>query len=95
MLQEANHILSKRRREKNTRLREGGPLTAEEAYELLDEREIHAQLVNDMSGEQGEVITDTGAPVTVRRCGVCRTPGHNARSCPNRVEIVGTPVPDS
>jgi hypothetical protein len=84
-LQEANHILSKRRREKNTRLREGGPLTADEAYELLDEREIHAQLVNDMSGGGGS--EEAEATVVVRRCGTCRTPGHNARSCPSRVEL--------
>jgi hypothetical protein len=84
-LQEANHILSKRRREKNTRLREGGPLTAEEAYEILDEREIQAQLVNDMSGGGG--LEEAEATVIVRRCGICRTPGHNARSCPSRVEL--------
>jgi hypothetical protein len=78
-LQQANMLLSKRRRAKRTRLQDGGPLTVDEAYDLLDQRDIGEQLRRDMvsNGEPGQRVT-----ATERRCGKCRNTGHNARTCP-------------
>jgi hypothetical protein len=52
-LQTASTVLSKRRRAKRTRLQDGGPLTAGQAYDLLDQREIEEQLQQEVSGSGG------------------------------------------
>ena len=41
-LQQANEALSKRRRAKKTRLRQGGSLTQQEAEDLQDDRDVGA-----------------------------------------------------
>jgi hypothetical protein len=82
-LQTANTLLSKRRRAKRTRLQDGGPLTAGQAYDLLDQREIEEQLQQEVlgSGEPRQRAT-----ATERRCGRCRNTGHNARTCTMALE---------
>ena len=77
-LQQANTLLSKRRRAKRTRLKDGGPLTVDEAYGVLDQRDVGEQLRQDMAsnGEAGERVM-----ATERRCGKSRNTGHNARTC--------------
>jgi hypothetical protein len=78
-LQQANTLLSKRRKAKRTRLQDGGPLTVNEAYDILDQRDISEQLQQDMvsNSEPGQRATATD-----RRCGKCRNTGHNVRTCP-------------
>ena len=79
-LENANRTLSKRRRVKKTRLREGGTLTIEDAKDLIDQKEIVQQLDGEMRASSGRTNrSDTAA----RRCGNCRATGHNARTCTN------------
>jgi hypothetical protein len=83
-LREANEALSKRRRAKRTRLQDSGPLTGEEASQLLVEKGVVEQEGRDEgAGEGSSKRRKTGA----RLCGICRKPGHNARTCPEAVDV--------
>ncbi|PQM43524.1 hypothetical protein VC83_09651 [Pseudogymnoascus destructans] len=46
-LRAANEALSKRRRAKNNRIREGGALTVEDAYDILSQQEVDEQVRRD------------------------------------------------
>jgi hypothetical protein len=77
-LREANELLSKRRRAKKTRLRNGGSLSIQEAEDLRDEIEIQVQVKREIRASSGrKPRTETHA----RRCGNCGETGHNARTC--------------
>lgn len=79
-LENSNRTLSKRRRVKKTRLREGGTLTIEDAKDLIDQREIVQQLDGEMRTSSGRTKRSETA---ARRCGNCHATGHNARTCTN------------
>jgi hypothetical protein len=87
-LEKANHTLSKRRREKKTRIRQGGSLTVREATELLNGREAGGQLSEEMHTITGQVVP---AERKERRCGNCGNPGHNVRTCQEDVESSSEP----
>ena len=78
LLQKANVALSKRRRAKKTRLRQGGAITARDAQKELEQRNIGEQLKKEGSGNGGH---GEGQRRGQRRCGICGKPGHNARTC--------------
>ena len=90
-LRTANEALSKRRRAKNTRLRLGGSLTVQEATDIIDQRAIDGQLVEE-SGRAGR--RSRGSEAKVRCCGRCGKPGHNIRTCPEAVEDSDTSIED-
>jgi hypothetical protein len=77
-LRKANEALSKRRRAKKTRIRQGGSLTAGEANDLLAEKEIDNQLEQEMRRNGYAIGRGMGGK---RRCGKCGNTGHNARTC--------------
>ncbi len=83
-LENANRTLSKRRRQKKTRIRQGGSLNVRDAQTLLPQN-----VVVEQSHE--EVRTDDGrkqrVESTARRCGTCGKPGHNARTCQEDVIV--------
>jgi hypothetical protein len=82
-LRAANESLSKRRRTKKQRLRQGGSLSVEDAQNLLGQREVEVQIKEETragSGRKPRVET------RARRCGACGEPGHNARTCQLVVE---------
>jgi len=83
-MQKANEALSKRRRAKKTRVRQGGALTAEDAHNLLVQKEAEKQAERDRRGNGGG---DGERPATVRRCSNCGKPGHNARACQVEAEM--------
>ncbi|KFY24886.1 hypothetical protein V493_04968 [Pseudogymnoascus sp. VKM F-4281 (FW-2241)] len=83
-LRKANEALSKRRRAKKNRIRQGGALTIEDAHDILAQEEVDAQIQRD--GCSRGVGKNEGQP-TVRRCGTCSKTGHNARTCQEVVEI--------
>ena len=77
-LRTANEALSKRRRAKKTRIRQGGVLTIEDAHDILSQTKVDEQIRRDRrqgGGNQGD-----GNSV-VRRCGTCGEAGHNSRTC--------------
>jgi hypothetical protein len=77
-LRQANKILSRRRRQKRTRLQKGGAITVQEASQVIDQMDVDTQVVveSSRSGGRGRSV---GAGV--RRCGICGETGHNARTC--------------
>ncbi|KAJ0126537.1 Frequency clock protein [Fusarium oxysporum f. sp. albedinis] len=77
-LEQANEILSRRRRAKRTRLQKGGVMTVEEGRQVIDQTDVDAQAVAgpSRSGGQGEP-----ARMKERHCGACGKTGHNARTC--------------
>ena len=83
-LREANATLSKRRRAKKVRLQDSGVLTVDEAGVLMAQKGVVAE---------GEEENPSEGRCTKRRktgskaCGICRKSGHNARTCPEGVDI--------
>lgn len=83
-LRTANEALSKRRRAKKTRIRQGGVLTIKDAHDILSQTEVKEQIRRDRrsgGGNQGD-----GNP-TVRHCGTCGETGHNSRTCQDIITI--------
>jgi hypothetical protein len=85
-LEQANKILSRRRRSKRTRLQKGGAMTVQEASQVIDQMDVDAQVVAESSrnGARGRSERPGG-----RRCGVCGKAGHNARTCQVVIEASG------
>jgi hypothetical protein len=90
-LREANEILSRRRREKKKRLRNGGSMTIEEGQASIDQMDVDTQVVAESSRQGGRARS---AQPRARRCGVCGKPGHNARTCKVEVEASGQEYSD-
>jgi hypothetical protein len=82
-LRKANEALSKRRRAKKTRIRQGGALTVGEAHDILAQKEVDEQIRRDK--RSGEAFSKEGQ-LSIRHCGVCGKTGHNARTCQEVVE---------
>jgi hypothetical protein len=85
-LREANTILSRRRREKKKRLRNGGIMTVEEGQASIDQMDVNTQIVAESSRRGGR---GRSAQLRERCCGVCGKPGHNARTCKAEIEVSG------
>jgi hypothetical protein len=83
-LREANEALSKRRRARKTRVRQRGVLTAEDARDVLAQKEVEEQAVREMRENRSRT---KARPATTRRCGACGKPGHNTRTCQVDVEM--------
>ena len=82
-LRTANKTLSKRRRAKKTRLRQGGLLSFQDAQDLIDQRGVVQQIeteTRENNGWRKRVETKE------RRCGRCGNIGHNARTCQEDVD---------
>jgi hypothetical protein len=89
-LEKANEALSKRRRAKRTRLQDSGPLTGEEASQLLVEKGIVEQEGHDEGAGEG---LSKRHKTSARHCGICGKAGHNARTCPEAKDISSLLVP--
>jgi len=77
-LRTANEALSKRRRAKKTRVQQGGVLTIKEGSDILARKDAMKEVeANTRVLREG---LNTGPPST-KRCGFCKKPGHNARTC--------------
>lgn len=83
-LRKANEVLSKRRRAKKNRIRLGGSLTVQDAYDLLDQKDLDEQIKKEERQSRGLGGQAHRGP---RRCGICGKPGHNARTCQKAEEI--------
>jgi len=91
-LRKANKELSKRRRAKKTRMRLGGSLTVQEAQDLLDQKAVGKQLVQETRQNSGGA---GGSRTKIRYCGVYGKPGHNARTYKEAAESSDSSVSDS
>ena len=83
-LRKVNEALSKRRRAKKTRLREGGALRIEDARDIIARREAEEQVRRDKRSGEGN---QSEGQSTTRRCGTCGKTGHNARTCKEDVDM--------
>jgi hypothetical protein len=83
-LRAANEALSKRRRAKKARVRQGGALTVEDAQDILTQKDVDEQVRRDVREARGS--RKEGQP-SGRRCRICEKPGHNARTCQKAVDI--------
>jgi len=82
-LRTANKALSKRRRARKTRIRQGGSLNFGDAQNLIDQKDMDRQIereTREKGGRRKRVETRE------RRCGRCGNPGHNARTCQEDVD---------
>ncbi len=77
-LRKANKALSKRRRAKKTRVRQGGALTIEDAQDVLAQKEAEEQARRDKRSKGGR---QNKGQSSGRRCGTCGKTGYNARTC--------------
>jgi hypothetical protein len=82
-LRQANEELSKRRRAKKTRLRQGGSLSVQEAQALQDEMDVARQVEQEIRASSSRKPRQE---TRARHCGNCNEPGHNARTCQTIVE---------
>ena len=83
-LQLAMELLSKRRRAKKIRLRNGGSLSVQEAEDRIAEIKVDVQVKDEARSEGGR---KPRTEVRARRCGNCGEAGHNARTCQIVIEI--------
>jgi hypothetical protein len=77
-LEEANSTLSKRRRAKKTRIRNGGTLSTEEAKDLIEQRALKDQLRSEKRQKRAQ---KQGPSRATRRCRNCRGLGHTSNNC--------------
>ena len=83
-LREANTTLSKRRRARKSRLRQGGSMTIAEGQALQDQKDVAQQVKQDVHQSNGrKALHETKGG----RCSMCGKPGHNARTCQILVKI--------
>jgi hypothetical protein len=83
-LRQANEALSKRRRAKKNRIRQGGTLTVEDAHDIISQTEVDEQIRRDEHVRGGQRKERKS---TVRCCSICRKPGHNAQTCQEVVDV--------
>jgi hypothetical protein len=91
ILRQANETLSKRRRAKKSRLRNGGKMTVDEGRELINQKDVNAQVVAESSRS-----SDQGGSARSKesRCGTCGKTGHNTRTCRIVVAMSGEEYSD-
>jgi hypothetical protein len=83
-LRKANEALSKRRRAKKTRVRQGGTLTIEDAQDVLAQKEAEEQARRDKRYKRDRQNEEQSSR---RRCGTCGKTGHNARTCQEVIDV--------
>jgi hypothetical protein len=83
-LRKANEALSKRRRAKKTRVRQGGALTIEDAQDVLAQKEAEEQARRDKRAKGGR---QNEGQSSRRRCGTCGKTGHNTRTCQEVIDV--------
>jgi hypothetical protein len=82
-LRESNETLSKRRRARKTRIRQGGSMTIAEGQALQDQKDVEQQVQQEIRQTRGR---KPRVETKARRCGTCGKSGHNARTCQITVE---------
>ena len=83
-LEQENRIIGRRRRGKSTRLQRGGPLTIEEASQVIDQMDVDMQVAAESSRSGGR--RRSKGP-RVSHCSKCGKAGHNARTCQEVIEV--------
>lgn len=79
----SNEGLSKRQRAKKTRVRLIGSLIIQDAEDLLAQKDVDEQVMQENRQRSGRV---RGARTKAPCCSVCGKPGHNTRTCKEGAE---------
>ncbi|ESZ91346.1 hypothetical protein SBOR_8287 [Sclerotinia borealis F-4128] len=82
-LRKANEALSKRRRAKKSRIRQGGTLSIQDGCDIILQTDVDNQIRRDECFKRG---SSNGEQSTLRRCGSCGKTGHNIRTCQEDLE---------
>jgi hypothetical protein len=80
-LQVANEQKKRRERKHKRRIMQGGSLSVQEGEDILHSAEVEAQVRTEVASESSRQVGSTGRQ---KRCGICGTIGHNARTCERR-----------
>jgi hypothetical protein len=83
-LRAANEALSKRRRAKKARIRQGGALIVEDAQDILAQEDVDEQVRRDIRTAGG---SRKEGQLSGRHCRICGKAGHNARTCQKAIDI--------
>jgi hypothetical protein len=83
-LESANEALSKRQKAKKSRIRAGGPLNIYDAIDIITDKDVQEQLIEEIRVGGGR---PKRAPAGPRHCSTCGKTGHNARTCQEDVEM--------
>lgn len=83
-LRAANEALSKHRRAKKARIRQGGALTVDSGLDIITQRDVDEQVRRDIRAERGN---QKEGQLIGRRCGTCGKAGHNARTCQADIDM--------
>ena len=88
ILREANQALSRRRRAKKTRVRQGGALTIQEAQDILVYKDAEEQVRRDKHLERG---TQKEGQLPEQHCRTCGKSGYNMCTYEEIVIVLGSP----
>ena len=86
-LRSANEALSKRRRAKKTRIRQGSVLLVGDAHDILSQREVTEQITRERCSSR--VGKNKGQPGD-QQYGTCRESGYNTRTCQEVIEVLSS-----
>jgi len=86
-----SQVLSKRQRAKRTYIQLGGSLAIEDAHDLLDQKAVGGEEVQETQPDSSSV---GGGRIKVRYCGVYSKPGHNTRTCQEAAELSDSAASD-
>ena len=86
-LRAANEALSKCRRAKKARVRQGGALTVEDAQDIITQKDVDEQVRRDIRATRGSRGEGQSSG---RRCRTCGKAGHNVRTCQEDVDTSST-----
>ena len=84
ILRKANEALSKRRRAKKSRVRQGGVLTIEDTLDILAQKDAEEQVRRDKRSREGG---QNKGQSTTRRYSTYGKTSHNTRTCQEAIEI--------
>jgi hypothetical protein len=79
-----NEALSKRRRAKKSRIRVGGPFNIYDAIDIITEKDMQEQLIEEIRVGGGRPRRTPAGP---GHCNTCGKIGHNTRICQKDVEM--------
>ncbi|KFZ25150.1 hypothetical protein V502_00361 [Pseudogymnoascus sp. VKM F-4520 (FW-2644)] len=80
----ANEALSKRRRAKKARIRQGGALTVKDAQDILAQKDVNEQVQHEKRSREDR---QNEGQTRGRRCSTCGRTGHYAPRCPKAVNV--------
>jgi hypothetical protein len=84
VLRAAHEALSKRRRAKKARIRQGGALIVEDAQDIIAQKDVDEQVRRDLRIERGN---RREGQLSKRHYSTCNKARHNARTCQADIDI--------